>query len=297
MTTRYLTAALVVAAMLPATASASVGKLVYARELPKGFQLFTSRADGTGERQITHLKGQPQHPDWSPDGQRIVFEYNYPNDKGCSIAFVDADGENFTNLGRAPDTCDFQPSYRPDGKRIVYTHYDDHANTETLTVAKLDGSDKRELTTRLKLGSVDANYSPNGRLITFVHIKKDEALQALFSIRADGSHLRRLTPYKWAIAVKHGWSPNGRRIIVTRQRDVSGRPALALLLRPDGSLVRRLARNAYVGGFSPNGKRVVMRIERKEGTEGRLVTMDPRGGHRRAINAWSKLRPRFIDWI
>ncbi len=285
-------------AAAPARASVAAlrGKLVYAKELDSGFQLFTSRADGTAERQITHVTGAAQSPGWSPDGRRVVFEYDYPTDKGCSIAFVDADGGHLTNLGRAPRTCDNQPAYRPDGKRVVYVHYDDKANTETLTTVKPDGSARREISMRVKLGVADPNYAPNGRHITFVQLKKEDELQALISIRADGSDFKRLTPYTWEVAIKHDWSPNGRTIVITRQHDVTGAPAEALLIRPDGKLIRRLARNAYVGGFSPDGQSIVMRIERQHGEEGRLVVMDPKGRHRRAITAWTDLRPRFIDW-
>jgi TolB protein len=288
--TRYLTVALIGAALLPSGASAA-GRLVYAKELDSGFQLFTSRADGTGEKQITHVKGAAQSPGWSPNGRRIVFEYDYPKDKGCSIAFVDADGGHLTNLGRAPRTCDNQPAYRPDGKRVIYVHYDDRANTETLTVAKPDGTDKQEILTQFAIGTADPNYSPDGSRISFVQLRKEEELQALYSMRADGTDLRRLTPYRWAVAIKHDWAPNGRLIALSRQDK-----GTAVLIRPNGKFVRRLARNAFVGGYSPNGKRIVMRIERKDGAEGRLVTMDPRGKHRRAITAWTELRPRFIDW-
>lgn len=290
--------ALVSIASAPTAAAAASldGSLVYSKELPTGFQLFTSRADGTEERQITHLPGAAEQPDWSPDGRTIVFQYDKPDERGCSIAFVDADGSNFRTLGGGPRICDNQPSYRPDGKRIVYVHYDDRKNTETLTVSTLDGSDRRALPTRLVLGSADPNYSPDGRLITFVHLKVEERLQALYSIRADGTALRRLTPYRWEVAVKHDWSPDGRRIAITRQRHASDKPPLALLLRRDGTLVRTLARSAYVGGYAPDGRHIVLRQERNDGAEGRLTAVRPSGRGLRPLTPWTELRPRFIDW-
>jgi len=279
-----------------AAANPLSGSLVYSKELPAGFQLFTSRADGTGERQITDLPGAAEQPDWSPDGRTIVFQYDKPRERGCSIAFVDADGGNFRTLGGGPRICDNQPAYRPDGKRIVFVHYDDRKNTETLTVSKLDGSDRRELPTRLVLGSADPNYSPDGKLITFVHLKEEEKLQALFSIRAGGTVVKRLTPYRWEVAVKHDWSPDGRHIAITRQRHASGKAPIALLLRRDGKLVRTLARSAYVGAYAPDGRNIVLRRERNDGAEGRIAVVRPSGRGLRALTPWTELRPRFIDW-
>jgi hypothetical protein len=53
------------------------GMIVYAQELrPEQFQLFTIHPDGTGEKQITHLRSAA-NADWSPNGRRLVFEVGH----------------------------------------------------------------------------------------------------------------------------------------------------------------------------------------------------------------------------
>src|SRR4051794_18329331 len=87
--------AAVAAAALAAGSGASTpgtaGQIAYSKEIKGHYQLFTINADGSDERQITHLPGDSVAADWSPDGKRIVFEYDRPHDKGCALMLVDAD--------------------------------------------------------------------------------------------------------------------------------------------------------------------------------------------------------------
>jgi hypothetical protein len=54
------------------------GLLVYQAQASKHIQLFTIRPEGTGRRQITHLRdSDAPKPAWSPDGRRIVFARDY----------------------------------------------------------------------------------------------------------------------------------------------------------------------------------------------------------------------------
>ena len=59
---------------LPAFAPDEPLVLTY-RVTGAGGGLFVRRPDGTGERQLATdvLPGVHKHPDWSPDGQQVVF--------------------------------------------------------------------------------------------------------------------------------------------------------------------------------------------------------------------------------
>ena len=78
-------------------------------------QIFTVRANGHDLRQLTHVDGDAAGPDWSPDGRRIAFTLNE-----CSVAVMDADGDNLDVIASDPDLCQGDPSYTPDGSRLVY---------------------------------------------------------------------------------------------------------------------------------------------------------------------------------
>ncbi len=253
------------AAPAVATAPGANGAIVFAKEVNRDFELFGVEADGTGERRLTNLNGDAVHPDWSPDGRRIVFEFDHKHAKPrpyCSIALINADGSGLTDLASGPRNCDNQPSFMPDGQRIAYVHYDEGKDLERIAVMNVDGSARRNIKTPWRTGVTDPNVSPDGRTITFVRLKEEGKQQALFSMRTDGSKLRRLTPYGWEVAIKHDWSPDGKLIALTTNADFA-RPGSANLLtiRPDGTLAKRLTRfrggrkNAFAGSSRPTAAR------------------------------------------
>lgn len=52
-------------------------------------QVFTIASDGSGQRQLTNLAGDGFLPHWSPESNRIVFEFDPANPVGndfCNIA-------------------------------------------------------------------------------------------------------------------------------------------------------------------------------------------------------------------
>lgn len=285
-----------------ATPSGRPASIIFGRELPGGFELFRVHADGSSEQRLTRADGDIFHPDWSPDGKRIVFELDHADadPQLCSLVLIGPGGGGRTDLG-AGEGCDYQPSFSPDGDHFVFGHFDEAAETERLMTMAADGSERRELDLPWKRGVDDPNYSPDGRWISFVRIKKLEKRQALFRVHPDGSRLQKLTPFRWEVAVKHDWSPDGRLIVLTTNADFVRPDAAAnmVTIRPDGRLVSRVTdfdpgRNAFAGSFSPDSKRIVFRLE--EGEKAGLATIRPDGSGLRRITKPSARPPRFIDW-
>jgi TolB protein len=75
--------------------------------------IYVIRPDGTGLRRVVD---SGHHPDWSPDGRRIVFATAFPN---LDIATVRANGSGLRRLTAGPSE-DIAPSFSPDGRRIVF---------------------------------------------------------------------------------------------------------------------------------------------------------------------------------
>ena len=86
------------------------GRIAFQAQTDNGLQIFTVRSNGRDLRQITHVDGDAAGPDWSPDGRRIAFSLNE-----CSVAVMDADGDNLDVIASDPDLCQGDPSYTPDG--------------------------------------------------------------------------------------------------------------------------------------------------------------------------------------
>jgi Tol biopolymer transport system component len=281
-----------------ATAPGRNGRIVFSVDTAAGLQLFTVGADGHDLRQITQVPGDAVHPDWSPDGRRIVFELDHPED--CAIAFVDGDGGHPVQLPVEPMTCDGQPSFTPDGKRIVFGRFD--GVEEAIWSMDLAGGHRRRVVSG-PAGATDPNVSPDGERVSFVGFDGAEFGQALeVADLDDGGELAQLAPFTADVAIKHDWAPNGRRIAYTDNADFPhpGDSANIWTVRPDGTRARRLTDfaggevNAFTGSYSPDGRWIVLRLE-DHGRFG-LYRMRPDGERLRAILPLSDLRPRFIDW-
>ena len=288
-----------------ATTPGRNGRIVFAQEVGGHFQLFTIRSNGTGRARVGQVTGDAVHPDWSPDGTKIVFELDHPQGTpGCSVEIMDADGSGLTDLTGARTGCEGQPAFTPDGQRIVFMRFDDAADIESIQSMDLTGGDRRLVTGNKGSGRTDPNVSPDGNWITFIRIKKEGELHAVFAVHPDGSGLHRLTPFKWEVAIKHDWSPNGKRIVLTTNADwVRPRKSANLVtIRPDGSGLKRLtrfrggehAKNAFAGSYSPNGRRIVFRFEQRD--KAALATIGRNGRHLRLLTKRSENKPRFIDW-
>lgn len=89
-------------------------------------ELFVMNADGSAPTQVTFYKtlgGAAAHPDWSPDGQWIVFDGSAAGAL-ADIYFVKPDGTQLTQVTNTPGN-EHSPSWSPDGKRIAFVKNED----------------------------------------------------------------------------------------------------------------------------------------------------------------------------
>lgn len=76
------------------------------------FEVGVVNADGTGERVV----GEGTHPQWSPDGTRILFEeVDDVTSEPRSMWVVDVETGELTDLGQGAN-----PQWLPDGERISF---------------------------------------------------------------------------------------------------------------------------------------------------------------------------------
>jgi len=114
--------------------------------------LFTVRLDGSGLRRLTSWGLRPGDADWSPDGNKLVFEAypRFPNSEVPApsgshgeVYTMDADGENLKNItdnyrnGGSGD-----PVWSPNGKKILFlsAHVEDGEFGIGLATMNPDGS-------------------------------------------------------------------------------------------------------------------------------------------------------------
>lgn len=84
-------------------------------------EVWTMRADGSDQRQVTSDPAEDSEPDWGPDG-RIVFKTGRFSDHD-QLAIMNADGSSLTRLTRSAG-ADQSPSFSPDGKNVTFQRYE-----------------------------------------------------------------------------------------------------------------------------------------------------------------------------
>jgi len=131
-------------------------RIVFTRYItdPGRSALFTVRVDGGGLKQLTPWGNGAGDADYSPDGNKIVFEA-YPNAKPTEkgecfgeIYTVDSDGQHLTNI--SDNRCragSSDPVWSPNGKKILFlsAHVEDGEFGIGLATMNPDGSARHHI--------------------------------------------------------------------------------------------------------------------------------------------------------
>jgi Tol biopolymer transport system component len=284
------------AAALPAHATlpGKDGLIAFQVEGPEGNRIYTVQPNGHDLRLVTTGTADAQAPDWSPDGQWIVFTKNF-----CKIALIHPDGTGLHRIDPAPDGCESDATFTPDGEHLIFERYDEVAIDDAIWIMDLEGSNRRRIGTGGNGESHTPEISPDGRTVSFLSFAKG-GLSAIYGIDIDGGPSWQMTPTLWGMTFKHDWAPDGSRLTMSDNAEDPDRTVNLLTIRPDGSGIRYLTdyttpdQRALAGTYSPDGKWIVYRHESGDLSE--LVIVSPDGRHHRTVLPFSSFRPRFIDW-
>ena len=132
------------------------------------------------------------HPNFSPDGSKIVFiqAAGEPND----LYSVNVNGTGLTQLTDTPNDYEFAPNYSPDGTKILYSKGNSDFTEVDLWTMDANGSNEQQLTDLAGWESEPA-WSPDGTKIVFTR-DSDGFMgpnsQDLVTANADGSGVQPL---------------------------------------------------------------------------------------------------------
>jgi Tol biopolymer transport system component len=170
-------------------------------------------ADGSDQHQLGSLTGLD--PDWSPDGQRLVFDRGFGPGEGISVAAADGTGAQPLTSG-----WDDDPHWSPDGRTIAFVSarndivQDDNFPRFELYLVGADGSNLHPLTYR-----VPAAWATPGEV-------RSAAGRLIASFEAPGA--------------TGGVALTGTRVAVLT-RDLEGGGHLTLFSAPSGKLLATVA--------------------------------------------------------
>jgi Tol biopolymer transport system component len=245
---------------------ASNGKIVFARRIADGTDIYVIDEDGTHETRLTRTEPFEEFPGWSPDGQKIAFARN-----STELYVINADGSGLKHLGGATyeGAALAPPVWSPDGQNIAFLtvgtsseHYYD-----ALYVINADGTKQTQLikssaNSEYEISLGGPTWLPTGNKIAFsrftlpptdssaesVSAAEDES--GLYLINADGTGLRKLISIR-AQATPY-WSPDGEKIAIYDNGAIN-------VLNTDGSGRKQLTGDTYDPAdlaWSPDGQRI-----------------------------------------
>ena len=97
---------------------------------PNKMDLWIMNADGSDQRQITHLGAASFGPSWTADGKKIIFSSNHHTDPklgNFDLFLINPDGTGLEQVTTA-FTFDGFPMFSPDGRRLVWASNRHDAN-------------------------------------------------------------------------------------------------------------------------------------------------------------------------
>jgi len=194
------------------------------------YDIYVMSADGSNVRRLTRDPGSDREPQWSPDGQRIVFASSRaqpplggPHD--ADLYAMDADGRGQTRITADPGV-DTQPAWSPDGSAIVFLRSDCEFSCGVPHLFRVSpgGSGLAQLTAE-SARDRKPDWAPDGSKIVF---QREDFSTAFWTMSPDGSSQTRIP----GLHLDPAWSPDGTKIAF-------GYPGIGHM-NPDGGFARTI---------------------------------------------------------
>ncbi len=272
---------------LPTPYGGGSGQIAFASDLSGSVQIYVANVDGSDQQKITDMPDGACQPDWSPDGERLVFispcDSNHESYPVSALFMINADGTGLVPLPTMPGG-DYDPAWSPDGKKIAFTSIR-ITGRPRIYLFNLDDNSVERLSDEYSRDMQPA-WSPDGKQIVFVTTRKGPS--QIWLMDADGSNQHLFSHSRDMIDSNPTWSPDGQSILFTQLVTVGGFPRLvAATLQEEG--MREYALNSgpvpmREGKFSPDGFWIAYESWPK-GSNHDIYIMTSNGASRNAVTS------------
>jgi Tol biopolymer transport system component len=249
-----------------------------------GYGIYLVRPDGTDVR--FPIRGVPagvqEHPEWSPDGTRLLFTVT-ENEETEDIWLADAATWEARRVVDcvAPCTSADEPAWSPDGSTIAFQRLVEQDGGFTSTLELLDvatGATRVVLEAPARRGILAPRWAPTGDRIV-VELLELAGDGADAEMAGDGLAMVDLAAAKPSLdeivapdrfSNNPDWSPHGDLIVFSSPAEggePGGRLSDLWTVRPDGSDPTRVTDVAAAGGsaihptFTPDGERILFVLD------------------------------------
>jgi len=200
--------------------------------------------DTSGQNRRLVIAGLAYNPDWSPNGQKIVF------DSG-EIFTINVNGDSLfqvTNVERA-----HFPSWSPDGVRIAFdSPYQDSRGANAIWIINADGTNLHDISEHGTGEWRNPYWSRDGAAILHVRFLSGVFGEEIFVMDTSGNNPTRLT-FNEVNDRYPKWSYDGARIAWTSGRNINE----IWVMNRDGSDQRKIA-DGEKASWSPDGGKLVL---------------------------------------
>ena len=230
--------------------SADGKRIAFCSDRTGAYEIWVMDANGKRERQLTQLGTSATFPDFSPDGNRLVFSAPPTREDNTDLWLVPSGAGAPTRLTNTPDTLEENPVWSPDGTTILFVRIAGDFSGGQLWTMDVASGEQTQLTFDPTFKDQTPDWSPDGTRIAY------GADEDIWIMNADGSNQDNLTS-----------SPNAE---------------FGTAFSPDGTHIAFTG----TGGPVPTGQRYVQTI-RTDGSDRRIVAPTP--GLRQAVPGWQPL--------
>lgn len=187
--------------------------------------LWILPSEGGRARALTDGLGDDRLPDWSPDGDRIVFQSFR---KGSwDVWEMGLDGSDLRALTEGPDD-DREPVWSPDGKQVAFSS--DRTGNYDVWVSSIESGELKQVTSN-PANDYMPTWSPDGTALAFMSDRGEEGTTELWRISLDKGLEERIASFEGK-AESPSWGPQGKGLTLVLLKD--RQESVLFSVNPDG---------------------------------------------------------------